>query len=144
MITICTSRIFILCEAINHITLRAEPENVGYSGTIIPYYVVTIAFVQGSRNNNNQNNHREDSYVEVKVIGEEIALKVFKEVVQQIREQLPDEKYLDTMMENILSGAKEDTHDDLRAIKVNKPRKKKVGSKGLLRGLSKSSPRRKK
>lgn len=144
MITICTSRTFILCEAINHITLRADPENIGYTGTLIPYYIVSICFVQGSRNNSNQNNtSREDGYVEIKVIGEDTALKVFKEVVQQIREQLPDEKYLDSMMERILTGEKEDIHDDVSKIKVNKPRKKKSGSKNLLRGLVKSGSRRK-
>lgn len=145
-LTIVTSRTYLLCEAINHISLRAEPERIN-NHKIMPYYYIDINFVPLSRGNGggssslSSRNNDEDHQVCIKVIGEKVALRVYKEIVQQIREQMPDQMYLDKMVENILGG--NDIHDDTSATEVSSTRRKKRGSKAILRGNGRGRSRRK-
>lgn len=149
MITIVTSRSFILCESINHIILQSEPEYV--NEVRIDFYCINIDFVPGTRNNppvqsnafGSLNKNEERGFVQIKVIGENTALKLFKELISQIREQIPDQAYLDKMIENILSGAIGDIHDDKQPEKVSGTRSKKRGSKEVLRRTKSSSKRSK-
>jgi hypothetical protein len=117
MITIVTSRNFIICEAINHITLQSEPERVGTQ--LVNFYTIDIDFQPQSRNNQSATPNspfggrgEERGFVRIKVRGEKSALRLFKELVTQIREQLPDATYLDKMVENILSGKIEEIYDE--------------------------------
>lgn len=143
-ITIVTSRAYLICDAINSITLRAEPERITNT-KIMPYYFIDINFKplnNGNQNNNNNRNNEEGEIVCIKVIGEKVALKLYKEVVGQIREQMPDQMYLDKMLENILDGSL-DIHDDPSSATTDRPRRAKRRGKAVLRGVGAGRPRRK-
>lgn len=138
MIAIVTSRTFILCESINNMYI--EPDFEGYGRAMIPYYRIVIDFESGNRSNNqasgqlsSSRNSDTRSIVNIKIIGEDAALRLFKELVQQVREQCPDQVYLDKMMEKILSGQLGDVRDDTEPVKASPTRKKKRAGKKVLR-----------
>lgn len=135
MIAIVTSRSFLLCEAVNHITMCAEPERMGHA--IIPWYNINIDFIPCPRSNQSQNgsssgfgsrnngNDEGRGFVTIKVMGEEVALKLFKELVTQIREQVPDQAYLDKMIDRIINGEIGDIKDEPKPVKASSARQKK-------------------
>ena len=137
MIAIVTSRSFILCESINFITMAAEPDWA--RGKITDYYVVEINYVptkaaaiSNSHNNSsssssflNNSNLNNTQTIHLKIIGETKALALVKELISQIREQIPDQPYLDSMITNILNGTIGDILDDKPSVKANRTRQKK-------------------
>lgn len=148
MIAIVTSRNFILCEAVNHMTLQCEPDFV--RNKFVNFYTIDIDFQPVSRNNQSSNTGgpfssrgEEKGYVRIKVRGEETALRLFKELVRQIREQVPDAAYLDKMVENILSGSIGDIHDEPGDASSSGARQEKRRSKKVLRRTKSSNKRSK-
>ncbi len=71
-------------------------------------YNVSINFVPVS--GNGSNSRPEQREVEITVQGYDATMKFYKQLVSQIREQLPDQKFLDDMVERLLSG--EEPKDD--------------------------------
>lgn len=142
MITIVTSRTYLLCDSINSITLQYNPDRL-YNNKVIPFYDIHVDFNRTNANSNNSNSRNSDEghVLTIRVAGEKVALKVYKEIVQQIREQLPDQVYLDKMLDDILSGGK-DIHDEPDEKKVRGVGEKKRGSKAVLRGVSGGRKRR--
>ena len=155
MITIVTSRTFLICESVSHITLAADPDwssrdslRQRFQPHKIDWYVINIDFIPiprnnsstsngfGSSSNSSSRNSETTNVVSVKVVGEKVALALFKELVSQIREQMPDQAYLDSMVTNILTGKIGDLRDEqIKPIakKTSRVRSKKRRSKKVLR-----------
>lgn len=112
--------------------MQYNPEQIS-ANKFLPHYDVYIEYYRQARNNKSD----EISILTVRITGEKPALKFFKELVQQIREQLPDQIYLDKMLDDILSGGK-DIHDEHGETKVPGVRAKKSRGKNLLRAASTS------
>lgn len=148
MITIVTSRNFLICESINHISLHKEDIDGFNLRGARNGYLININFNALSRNNNQSNggfgskSNEDLDHVSIRVVGEKVALRFFKEIVAQIREQTPDAAYLDKMVENLLKG--DDIHDDPSTAETDRTRPKKRRNKKVLRGAKSSSNRRKK
>lgn len=113
-------RTFTTLDRYHQITIVYSPENVsGLSGQI--------------RSNEDQ---RECSVI---IRGAVNAQKVFHDLIQQIREQMPDQLYLDTALERMISGTsfetieKQDNHDhwemDMHEISFKKKTTKKKAVK---------------
>lgn len=136
MITIVTSRAYLLCESINCITMQYNPDHHRGNKKVIPFYDIHVDYNKASQNG--QISQDNNYILTIRVAGEKVALQVYKEIVKQIREQLPDQVYLDKMLEDILSGGK-DIHDEPSEKSVSSPRKKKRRNKKVSRRSSKSS-----
>ena len=121
-IAIVTSRTFLLCESINSIMMDSDWQQRGRN--VVRQYNIDIRYNPIPRNNNSGRGSDEHS-VSIQVVGEKAALKLFKELVQQIREQCPDQAYLDKMVDNILNGSIGDIYDDPDTKPVRGVRKKK-------------------
>lgn len=68
-------------------------------------WVVTIDYTPESFQNGNSNrNSRESCTVSIDVFEKEDAVALFKEMVSQIRDQCPDQLYLDKLISNTLGG----------------------------------------
>jgi hypothetical protein len=51
----------------------------------------------------------DDSGVSIRVMGLRRTLRVFRDIVRQLREQIPDEKFLDTLVEEFLAGTEDES-----------------------------------
>ena len=129
MVTIVTSKNYINCEKVNYITIQSEYETV--NGRLIPYYQIFIHYIPISYAASSLRDA--ESTVCIRVIGEKTAHALFKDMVSQIREQCPDQLYLDKLTEKYLSGSMEDTCDDIESTAVYNLRKKESRSKALSR-----------
>ena len=161
---IVTQNQYLLASKIHHITMD---ETVNYidvkttSGKHISlrdaHYVIQIIYAPENVNTNNGQirNQEETRECSVTIRSAVDAYKVFKDLIQQIREQMPDQLYLDTALERMIANtdlaslAEKDAEDeedrftvsltvvekknDRRAKKVHKPRKAKRTSKKVLR-----------
>jgi len=141
-VAIVTSRCFVLAKAINNIVIRPNMDH--YGSKPVMFYDIHIDYIpedHGNQNNSHRNGEGQNVVV-VRVRGEQSALKLFKELVQQMREQMPDQVYLDKMVENILDGKKDifDAAEEQEKVKV---RLRKDIDKAL-RKLGKSKPTKKK
>jgi len=136
MIAIVTSRSFILCESVNFITIAAEPD--WSRNKLTDFYVVEINYIpikaalatNNSNNSSFMNNSSSISNtqtIHLKIIGEQKALALVKELISQIREQIPDQPYLDSMITKILNGSIGDILDDKPPVKANKIKRYKIG-----------------
>ena len=121
------------------------------------HFVIQIIYApENVANNNGQvRNQDEQRECSVTIRSAVNAYKVFKDLIQQIREQMPDQLYLDTALERMIANtdmaslAEKDAENeddrwvasltavekknDRRAKKVHKPRKAKRVSKKVLR-----------
>lgn len=138
MIAIVTSRSFLLCESVNNMFLESEFDQ--WDKEAKHYYRIVIDFEPVARSNQSSNMSMSNSgrtevknIVSMRIIGEKPALALFKELVIQVREQCPDQPYLDKMIERILSGEMGEIHDDAQPTKTSPTRKKKRTSKKVLR-----------
>jgi hypothetical protein len=73
-------------------------------------FLIIINFVAKNSppNNHGQNptrhgNNDDNPIVNVRVMGLRRTIKVFRDIVKQMREQIPDEKFLDTLVESFLT-----------------------------------------
>ena len=130
-IVIATSRAYLICDKILYMNIEPFLERDEYaarrSANLAQTYMITICFrsADNPSNGNLARNSDEQYIMNLKVLGEEPAMALFKDMVCQIREQSPDQVYLDKMVEQILSGQKGDIHDDTSSTKVRSTRKKK-------------------
>lgn len=161
---IVTQNQYLLASKIHHITMD---ENVNYvevrttAGKLVSlrdaHYVIQIIYSPENVANNNGQLRSSDEQRECSVTIRSAvdAYKVFKDLIQQIREQMPDQLYLDTALERMIANAdlaslqerdaenEEDKFtvsltvvekkNDRRAKKIRKPRKTKRTSKKVLR-----------
>ena len=145
MITLVTSRVYLLCERINHIIMQAEYEQTHrhnpHSGLIVSYNIY-ISFTPLASASHSQIGDEERQMI-VKVHGEKHSQRLYNEIVTQLREQLPDQMYLDKMLDKILSG-ENDIHDDLSTTTLSRARKTKNERKNVLRAPRRSSKKRSK
>ncbi len=161
---IVTQNQYILASKINHVTMDEQLhtiELVGINGRrysiLDRYYQITVIYTpeasQVTNNFGNNSGNRGDEIRECSVIvrGAVNAHLVFKNLIQQIREQMPDQLYLDTALERMLTNTdmeslkdKDSKEDDFKleiknatkpsTKKVRKPGKAKRTSKKVLRG----------
>ena len=161
---IVTKNQYLLASKIHHITID---ENVNYvdvrttTGRTISlrdaHYVIQIIYAPENVNTNGNNVRNNDEFRECSITIRSAvdAYKVFKDLIQQIREQMPDQLYLDTALERMIAGTdmsslvEKDENDeedkftasltlvekknDARSKKVRRPRKAKRASKKVLR-----------
>ena len=161
---IVTQNQYLLAAKIHHIVMD---EIVNYvevrttKGRVVSlrdaHYVIQIIYAPENVSNNNGQIRSQDEQRECSVTIRSAvdAYKVFRDLIQQIREQMPDQLYLDTALERLIAGTdlaslvekdKNDEEDkfmvsltvvekknDRRAKKVSKPRKTKRASKKVLR-----------
>lgn len=76
-------------------------------------FVIVINFIakgnpQSGSSPQMKHSSSENSGVHIKVMGLRRTMKVFRDVVKQLREQIPDEKFLDTLVEEFLAGTEDD------------------------------------
>lgn len=163
---IVTQNQYILAAKINHVTMDEQlntmelrHKNGGVYHVIDRYFQITVIYTPEASQSANSNSfgsssgNRGDEVRECSVIlrGAVHAHTVFKNLIQQIREQMPDQLYLDTALERMLTGIDMDDLKDQdanqdnykleishatkpRAKKVRKPGKAKRTSKKVLRG----------
>ena len=130
-VVIVTSRCYLLCEAINHISVneieddckqeaifsrsskkkrkKKRPTKAQIAKRIQnAAYEVVINFIPHSKSQQNatsSRNHDETETVSITVHGRDRCLALFSEIVQQIREQLPDQMFLDKLVEQLMNNA---------------------------------------
>ena len=150
---IVTQNQYILASKIHHITLDEHKEliefrlNGKWQADVLPKFTISIYYAPDN-GSSNVNDIRE---CVVYMTDKHDARKVYKDLISQIREQMPDQLYLDKAFENLLKqdvDIKTDTErrsenrgfllgkrllgdysDDGKSTKIRKPRKKKRRSK---------------
>lgn len=161
---IVTQNQYILASKIHHITMDEQISheevriNNKYSTVKSKYYQITVIYSPDmSQNQHNNGRHDETRECSVIIRGAVNAHLVFKNLIQQIREQMPDQLYLDKALENMLAGvdlpalADKDKDDEfqleekhvVRSPKaIRKPRKTKGRGKAVLRAAKRSGGKR--
>lgn len=111
-----TQNQYILAAKINHITMDEQIQhqevrstNGRYKTRVDRYFQITVIYTpEASQNQQNFNSkgHNGEETRECSVIlrGHVHAHNVFTNLIQQIREQLPDQLYLDTALERMIAG----------------------------------------
>lgn len=120
-LVIVTSRCYLICNAINYIAVnecsdddesfeklsarvknKKKPSKTAIDE--IRLYKVQIHFELANSGQNTNNSRHSDSTgaVEIQVRGKRLVEELFGSIVQQIREQLPDQKFLDQLVEKFL------------------------------------------
>jgi choline kinase len=155
---IVTQNQYILATKIHHITMDEQYNHTdgfrnGKRHTFMDrYYQVTVIYTPEDSTPNNSNSLRtsnnEMRECSVIVRGVSNAHSVFKNLIQQIREQMPDQLYLDTALERMIANfdveeAIKDEEKDARKYeevksvastkKVRRTGKAKRASKKVLR-----------
>jgi hypothetical protein len=101
---IVTQNQYLLASKIYHITLDENMDYVDYrengriSSKLLKKYVISIIYAPETTSLNDQ---RECTITILSAID---AHKIFRDLVEQIREQNPDQLYLDRALEKMLSG----------------------------------------
>ena len=105
---IVTQNQYLLCNKIHHICLNEHVENNHY-GSVDRYikeltYNITILYVADSAANNGIGGNHRDELREctVNIRGKVNAHKVYRDLIRQIRDQMPDQLFLDKAFENII------------------------------------------
>src|SRR5574343_1343218 len=110
---IVTQNQYILASKIHHITMDEQFDHKelylhnGKRQTVVEkYFQITVIYTPDNSVQQHQGNARSDEVRECSVIlrGSVNAHLVFKNLIQQIREQMPDQLYLDKALENMLAG----------------------------------------
>jgi len=130
-IVIVTQQCYLLCEAINYIAINEIDENDerklsifdkpkrGKKGKKLTrkqiedlrkQFQIVIDFVpaSGVQLNANSRNNTNTATVAIKVSGRERCLALFTHMVEQIREQIPDNKFLDEIVNKFLQEDNKD------------------------------------
>jgi|SRR5579884_3846683 len=121
-IVIVTNRCYLLCEAINHISVnemsndckeeewerrRKKPKKISKATRAKQIenapYQIQIDFIPTSRGPNANNGRDDNACVSITVYGRSRAMALFGDMVAQIREQIPDQVFLDKLVENFLN-----------------------------------------
>lgn len=166
---IVTQNQYILASKIHHITMD---EQVNYREVVVnsrqntvkeEYFQITIVYSPQDVSTQNSNHRSSDEMRECSVVIQSKfnAHKVFKDLIEQIREQMPDQLYLDKALERMLGSldkekmaddyegnakhtllSMEEKRYDTKSKKVRGVRKTKGTSKGLLRAAKRSGGKR--
>lgn len=166
---IVTQNQYILASKIHHITMD---EQINYREVVInsrqntvkeEYFQITIVYSPQDVNTQTQSHRSSDDMRECSVIIQSKfnAHKVFKDLIEQIREQMPDQLYLDKALERMLGSldkekmvedyegnakhvllSMEEKRHDRKSKKIRGVRKTKGRGKGLLRPAKSSSRKR--
>jgi len=159
---IVTQNQYILASKINHITMDEQHQYIevrhknGRTTTVLDkYFQITVIYTPETSQGGNafSSSSRSDETRECSVIirGPHSAHLVFKNLIQQIREQMPDQLYLDTALERMLTGVDAESlkdkeagegdytldlemKDDRSTKKIRSSGKTKRASKKVLRG----------
>jgi len=140
-VVIVTKKCYLICERVNYITIeeecldmnRADKFGTRSKNISVPYWNIHIDFEPFIPQNSNSPRSRSDeSSVMVKVGDKDIAYKLFSEIVNQIREQIPDQLFLDRLAREFLTeGALDESsfngkYEELYNAGTKKRRSKKV------------------
>ena len=152
-IVIVTKNQYLLASKIHHIILNEGYEYVDVRNSAgrmigVRENTYTINIIYTPEMTNSQNNREERHDCNVTMRGKVHAYQVYKDLIQQIREQMPDALFLNKCLENLLSdedflkianSEQEDNRksievmSDRRTKKVRKLRKAKRNNKKVLR-----------
>ena len=162
---IVTQNQFIVASKIFHITMDEQVQHreimIGnkYQSVLDSYWTIVVIYqpeVHGYSQNSNQNFGSDTRECTVNVRGAVDAHKCFRDLIEQIREQNPDQLFLDKalqkMIEGVDLGALEikdrdakatnglilEKKDDTKSKKVRRAGKTKGTGKAVLRKLKKS------
>jgi|GEM_PF-4685978 len=105
MIVIITRKCYVVADKINYVTIHEENEDYTHRGRKVKrrIYNIIIDFEPVS----SQSHKRGDGSVVVKIQDDEKkANALYVDMVQQIREQCPDQLYLDRVIESFLESDK--------------------------------------
>ena len=73
------------------------------------FYKITINFVPVNRNSQGRND--DVRIVEIVIQGQDKAMNLYQEMINQIREQLPDQLFLDSLVSKLLEGSGDDNQN---------------------------------
>jgi hypothetical protein len=143
MVVIVTERLYIVSQKIHTMYVEEGFEEIMFRGKTIQVPVTTIK-VQFEPINTNPSNRDGNFAVEVKVYSRKKAIGLFKDMVNQVREQCPDQVYLDKIAENFLTGVIEDDRSasEICVTGEEKRRNKKVLRRPKKRGGSRGKGKR--
>lgn len=152
-VVIVTKNQYLLCQRIHHITLNENYDYVDVrntAGRMINIrensYVINIIYTPESTSHQNSREERHECNVTMR--GKVHAYRVYKDLIQQIREQMPDSLFLNKALEHLLSDEDflkieasvldddlkcEEVMSDRRPKKIRRARKAKRNSKKVLR-----------
>ncbi len=117
MITLVTSKAYIIAERVNFVTLQIAVDDYRNLKDTERLYDIVIEYVPITYNSNGSA-HPEN--VAIRVRGEKTAHDLIKAMVSQIREQCPDQLYLDKVAEKFLAGELDVLDEDIPAVKKSK------------------------
>ncbi len=144
MIVIATEKMFINAKKIHSIFLDEEADYAAIKKNKKTsfYYTLRINFTPTSEEslNNINNSSRYDHVmcVDFKIYGHQRAVKLYKDIVYQIREQCPDQLYLDKIADALLSRS---IDDDPSTEELHSVREEKRRGEGVFRSTKTSSRR---
>lgn len=126
---IVTSRCFIACEKVTSVVIeenipertRVRPKKARkktYAKNAAPIkeppkqFTITVSYYPLAQQKNNQNgygngsgNGIEECSLDLRVIGKKEAYSLYAEIIKEVREQHPNEGYLDELVDRILLGS---------------------------------------
>lgn len=145
MIVIATDKMYVVANKIHSIYLDEDLETRYLSGKkhdVLGFLIKVTFEPDNSSINLSQSSRSYDLMtVEFKVFGHKRAIQVYRDIVSQIREQCPDQVYLDRVAELFLARS---IGDDPSTEEICLPREKERRSKEVLRRAVKRSGRRSK
>jgi len=139
MVVLITDRIYVVAERINFITITEEIKDIPSRDSIFytKYFTLRVNFIPivSTSIYATSNSGSKDDSIECEVFSHREVTSLFRDIVQQIREQAPDQLFLDKAMESIL---KKELPDDTSSTEICTVGEKKRRNKKVLR---RSKPR---
>ena len=130
-----------MADAINHICLYADGAYLespnGKEMKYVNYYSIDIDFVPIPNTNANNTRRDDNGFVSIRVIGEKVAKNLFVEIVKQIRDQIPDQKFLDDMLNNMLLGNQVELNDESPTNEASRARRTTRSYKKMAKRIKK-------
>ena len=149
-IVVVTGRAYLMAEAINHICLYTDGTYLespnGKEMKYVDYYSIDIDFIPIPNTNANNNRRDDNGFVSIRVIGEKVAKALYTEIVKQIRDQIPDQKFLDDMLSSMLLGHQVELCDESLTREASSARRSKRNGKKIskrLKGFARGTRKRK-
>jgi len=138
MIVIVADKIYVVGKKINYIYMDENIHQIKKNGKTadLMCYTVTINFEPQETQQQSQSSYtsrnNDSMTVDFKVYGLKRAISIFRDMVSQIREQCPDQLYLDKLLDNLLARSPEDDPSDEEVYRTRKTKRK---DKIVLRGV---------
>jgi hypothetical protein len=130
-IVIVTKQCYLLCDTINYIAINEVKEEDYKAGLFDPprrktkkkltrkqieameleKFQIVIDFVPAGGPNPNSRNSNGGQTVGINVTGRQRCLELFSHMVKQIREQIPDHRFLDSIVESFLLESQDEHHN---------------------------------